>query len=444
MGERAAVWKRVSTDLTRQEIRNQDTGIDQHVSRHDYEVTRTFELAASAYKGEHEADLRATVEDVKAGLYTVIVFAMTSRIERRGWKTLMRYLLELDALGARVEAVDDPNFGKLDDDNPLTGAMTMLKGHGDYQYSKNISFNVNQAFSRMDEEGSFRGRAPFGYRITGEWRAKRLEPDPEISPVIVLIFERCAAGDSVRAIADWLQREHGIRRSVSELTRMVLRRPLYWTGRLEIRKGDGTRAVKRTEPIIGKALFDAANQSLDTRASTVPKPRLPRRDDFSTAVYCPEGHALYRCITGNPGHRLRYYRCHPCGLVWQADVADTLVAALMSSDAAPEATYVIIPGSDHSAELERIAAELQELGQRGLPDEEEDQLRKELRGRRDELKSLPVIPATRKLQFTGRTWGEAWAAMTHAEKIEYMRSGEFQVRLAGRGKVVSVSRVWLP
>jgi hypothetical protein len=39
--------------------------------------------------------------------------------------------------------------------------------------------------------------------------------------------------------------------------------------------------------------------------------------------------------------------------------------------------------------------------------------------------------------------GQAWDAMTHAERINYLRGEEFALDLTGHGADVQVERVWL-
>ena len=51
----AAVLKRVSTDLTRQEIGNQDADTAEVVRDKGLSVVRTFELEASAFHGEQRS-----------------------------------------------------------------------------------------------------------------------------------------------------------------------------------------------------------------------------------------------------------------------------------------------------------------------------------------------------------------------------------------------------
>ena len=323
--------------------------------------------------------------------------------------------------------------------------MLGITGWKDKQESKRKSERVKAANKLIDDVNGYRGgRPPWGYRVAGGRRAKRIVADPAAAPVITELFTRCAAGQLVPVISAWLLEAHGISKNFGSITATV-RRPVYWSGRYQVAAHTGVIAETRTAPIVSKALFDAANAALDGRSSTGPRPRLPRRPDYSGRLWCPTcGQRVFRMYGGDHGKRTRYYYCKPCRITWSADLADDLVERRMLADGSPEFDVVITPGSDHSAELARVLDELQSLGRRNLPDREHDQLLAQLRGRRDELASLPVIPPRRELAPTGRSWGEAWLAMTHAERRAFLTSGKFRMFLHGRGRNVSVEKIYLP
>jgi hypothetical protein len=44
--------------------------------------------------------------------------------------------------------------------------------------------------------------------------------------------------------------------------------------------------------------------------------------------------------------------------------------------------------------------------------------------------------------MTGRTWGQAYAAMTPMERIGYMRSGKFKMVVTGVRRDVHIDQVW--
>src|SRR5579859_4513776 len=171
-GEPIAVWERVSTDMTRQEIASQTRDLRQFIGAGRYRVERVFRFEASAYHGEHTGEQAAMLADVQAGRYLTVVSAMSSRYERRGWQHAMFFGLQLHFAGARVVAVDDPSYGDMS--NLMGGFQTMMKAQSNHDYSKAISDNVNRTFRLMDDEGAFRGIAPAGYEVQGSERSKRL------------------------------------------------------------------------------------------------------------------------------------------------------------------------------------------------------------------------------------------------------------------------------
>jgi hypothetical protein len=111
-----------------------------------------------------------------------------------------------------------------------------------------------------------------------------------------------------------------------------------------------------------------------------------------------------------------------CRVSWHADVAGKLVEYEMTGGTTPEIEILWGEGSDHTAEVERVQDELDNLAKRRLPRRDEQAERERLWARLDEMEALLKVAPTRELTLTGRTWGEAW--------------------LAGRGQ--SGRRIWDP
>lgn len=57
-GEPIAVWERVSTDMTKQEIAAQTRDLVAFIGAGSYNVVRVFRFEASAFKGKHTASRR--------------------------------------------------------------------------------------------------------------------------------------------------------------------------------------------------------------------------------------------------------------------------------------------------------------------------------------------------------------------------------------------------
>jgi hypothetical protein len=246
------------------------------------------------------------------------------------------------------------------------------------------------------------------------------------------MFTRAAEGQPVTRVQAWLE-ALGYRKTISSITG-TLRRKVYWTGNYQVTDHAGVVQIHRVAPLVAKAVADAAIADLESRSHVVKKPRKPRQPDYSGAVRC--GQCLgpaYRSFNGSDQWRVRVYRCRPCKVQWNADLADAQLEEMMSGDTWPEVELVIVPGADWSAEQDRVQDELLNLAARGLPEEDEDEERVRLRRELKRLKALPVVAPTRKLVMTGRTRGTAWAEMSHNERVTYIRDDGIRVELHGRG-----------
>lgn len=420
---------------------NQVPDIERWCAARGYEVARRYELRGdSAYHGEQDADQRAALDGARAGDFTVVVAWAQDRIERRGMEATLRIRRLFREAGARLEFTQEPWLNDGDDDLVLG-----ITGWKDKQESRRKSERIRIANDAIDRAGGYRGgRPPFGYRSVGEQRrTKTMEPHPEREPVVLELFQRVAAGQGVPTVAAWLK-SLGIAktpRTNSAIT-ATIRKPLYWTGRWET----GT-ALHKTTAIVSRDLFLAANAALDARPTTGPRPRLPRKPDWSGRLFCGEcGGKAYRMFNGDRGRRVRSYYCRACHRGWLADVADAKVEARMLADSGAEYDYVVLAGTSHQAELDRVLDELANLGKRNLEDAEHDRLQAQLRAERDELRIACAgdPPPSRELAPTGRSWGQAWESWTHAERCAYLTGHGFRIFLHGRGRSVEVERIHLP
>ena len=117
---------------------------------------------------------------------------------------------------------------------------------------------------------------------------------------------------------------------------------------------------------------------------------------------------LYRAFNGSArsqGSRTRTYRCAKCKLNCNADMTD----------------------------------ELDNLPRRRLPRAEEDSERERLRPELDAI-STQDEPPKQIPRLTGRTCGDAYAAMTQIERIGYIRSGKFKVVVMGARRDVHIEQ----
>lgn len=456
MSARVATWERVSSDG--QDVANQTATLARHCDGNGYEVVKRFTLPdTSAFKGRHQAALDEITRDIAAGEYTRVIAVTSSRFERRGVAVGLTFILRLAELGARLEVTDNPLFG---DVSNLGGWITTVaSGDADNSYSQKISDNVNRAFRRMDDAGSFRGCPPVGYLVTGEKYAKVLAIDPEWSADVIRAFNSATTGTATPELGQRLG-------MTADAVAKMLRSKVYSTGRYEVHRADGVTAVHHCQALVTVAVQGAAIAAMEARRTgDNVTPRGTGKDDFSTALWCRCGHPhpLLRYYgggrpmkDGTPTDRVRRYRCNKtsggCGKSVNADNADAAVHELMSARRDWWLSRELIPGDDHADELDRVALELRELPARGLDDDAEDAERARLRSERKRLEALPSVPARWEQGFkqdaagSNLTEADRWASLDSAGRRRWLASGEFRIfatAAPGRTGKVAVELIFM-
>jgi DNA invertase Pin-like site-specific DNA recombinase len=155
--------------------------------------------------------------------------------------------------------------------------------------SRQIGERISATWRHLTGQGWHRSTlAPWGYRwrpATVEERAAGsphsvLEPDPLAAPHVAETFERVAAGESTRAVADSLAGLSDADRGGFRVTRRTvqdsLRNPVY-CGRQTRQRGEGGRGVRvdlddrpvtRWQPIVSDETWLAVQDRLDTRRTS--------------------------------------------------------------------------------------------------------------------------------------------------------------------------------
>lgn len=446
-GEPVAIWERVSTTMTRQDIASQTRDLRAFIGAGSYRVERVFRFEASAFHGDHAPEQAEMLADVIAGRYKTVVAAMTSRYERRGWQYDMYFALQLHLeYGARVVAIDDPSYGDMS--TAMGGISTMLKAKSNHDYSRAISDNVLRKFRLMDSGGFHRGSVLSGYAAQcttcGEFGCsekshagcKRLVRHPVTSELVIQAFTDCATGTSTPKIKRAFKaanERYGLRGGLrlpasDDGVNAMLRRPEYSTG--HHKPGNACRCT--FQPLVSPAQQQAAVSALEgRRTGDNVTSRAISKDDYSGALWCAAcGHdkPMYRIYSEQRnGTRQRRYVCKPsvggCGKSFKADEADATLDAIMSSDVTPWwIPFTEDPNAGRDRALVAVNQELKDLSSQGLSEDAEDDRRAELRAERKRLQAMPDQPATTfarvKTDDNGKrlTQGDHWQMMTAAER----------------------------
>jgi site-specific DNA recombinase len=408
---------RVSSDA--QDERNQDADTDRHIAAEGYHVAREVRLHdKSAYKGEQEPALLEILDDIRAGRYTVVVVAHSSRIDRRDPDIAMLWTLQVRMAGGRVESVREPEYGKSDLGGRL---MTLLSQEANHKYSKDLSDNIKAAHNRSRANGAYvSGVAPFGYKIVGERYNKRLEHS-EHAALMREVFARVTEGHSLGAVAQWVAGQTG-RRVWPATVMNWISNPAYKGFVCKRIQTKGTHhygaVVHECPPIVTPAEWDAANSSLKSRSRKV----TARKSAMLTGVLlCGNcGAKMYR-IEGPSGWK---YSCKRtpiaggCGNLTSRDVTDKLCIELVSGMDAKLVTEVLVPGKNYETEIHAIVMQLQGLN---LRDKADRAKQAELLDEMDRLEALPIEDDRIDLVESDRTIADEFQSLDEDERNNWLR-----------------------
>lgn len=103
---RCAIWARVSTD--EQDETNQVRDLEQFAAHHGYEIAARFILHdASAWKGEHRAELRRALDAAHRGEFSVMAVWALDRISREGAEDALRTIRLFRQRGCMLVSVQE-------------------------------------------------------------------------------------------------------------------------------------------------------------------------------------------------------------------------------------------------------------------------------------------------------------------------------------------------
>ena len=230
----------------------QEADIDRHAKYRGFASAEVYrEEGVSGYERERPA-LDRLLADAKAGRIDVVVFPSIDRAGRS-----VKDVIEIDC-ALRRAGVDVVFVREGIDTSTPTGeffrnvmaSLAQLEG-------RIIAERLSKGRRRKAAEGGYVGGwLPYGYRAEdGEAVVV-----PEEAKVVRHIFERRAAGESYREIAQWLNRQkaktqRGGTWQVSTLRRIVSNR--FYTGRVEF---EGGFLPGRHEAIVSEELFRRAGE----------------------------------------------------------------------------------------------------------------------------------------------------------------------------------------
>jgi DNA invertase Pin-like site-specific DNA recombinase len=357
---RCAIYLRQSLDTARDglAVDRQEADARVLVQRRGWEaveVLRDNDISAAGKR--RRPGFERLLELVERREVTVAVAWDLTRLTRNARDTL-RLLETGEAAGLTLALVRGSDIDLATPAGRLTA--TVLAGVARHEIEQKADRQRAAAFQRAEH-----GRPPLGVRLTGYTVAGQLVEAE--AAVVRELFGRFAAGDSLRALAEWLTttglptRRGGTRWSPSTV-RTMLTNPRY-AGRA-VYQGEPTGRQGSWPPLVDPAVFDAAVARLAD-----PRRKTNRYGHDRKHI----GAGLYECnlcgarVYSWSGGR---YRC-PAGCLTRsrADV-DNFVLRLVRARLGRPDLATLLPAAD-SEQAQRLGAEVQRLRARLLRIEED-------------------------------------------------------------------------
>lgn len=435
--EPAGIWLRVSSGG--QDEVNQRPEVLKHCTARGYRIGQMYELnEKSASKGEQQAKLDEMLADMRDGTIKVLVCWHSDRLERRGPEYVFRLLAHVRDAGGRIESTKEPLFGSTD----MSGdAMTALGSVIAHQYSVHLAEQVKVSHDRIRANGAVGpGGTPWGIAIVGQKYEKEYVPTDLCRRYVPDIFERCIAGESCRAIAEWLDSEgvppkRGTKWHEGSV-RKILHNRVYAGRRLNL---DG-QTIHRCEAVVSADVFDRANQVLKTRPKRGPvkKDNRPMLAHLKCAR-CADSPMFRIRLRSRNGRYYWYYRCtgrgpqrKGCGNMVAFEQTETIIAArVFLTSTEPYRTRAWVAGSNWDVEISDVMQDIRELSQTADPlSEEFDTRMTELKATLADYRKRETVPGHWVYTDIGMTVGEHFYGLDAAGKREYLKTRDIRVEKA--------------
>jgi DNA invertase Pin-like site-specific DNA recombinase len=441
MSERAGRFFRVSTGA--QDEASQVPDVDGWCAAHDYatsDETTYVVHGKSAFHGEHEADVRRAMADMKAGEISVLVVWKSDRIDRQ--EKLGALIKEAESYGGRIEFVTEPEL------NMLAGLggriMTVIKEYVNADESRTKSERIKIKHNALRASGSVVGRAPWGYEILCSVcnrapekprckdHRKLFVPTAEGRKWIPRIFQHVINGNSLRDVAAMLDTrgvstEGGKRWNEGYIGNRLIKNPVYYG----LRRNGGEIEV---EDLVSVTTWQAANAALASRVRHGRSTSNHEKAMLSPVCGscwdvprdgCESGRSpLYRV---HPDKEGGYYRCtghgaqrKGCGvpMIPAADL-EAIVFDAKAANLMPHEDLVFIPGDDASDQI----AKLRERGADAMRAGDYASATAAMQ-EASELEAQPRVAPHWERRDTGMTEADYFASLTRDGQREYLSKHE--------------------
>lgn len=381
--------------------------------------------------------LQEALDRVRQGISGGLIVAWLDRLSRDS-EHAHRLVRELHEAGGAVYAPDAPADWTTPEGELHTGIV--------FAFAQYVRSRSRVGFERAKEQAIARGIpvagcVPIGYR---KRKDRRLEPDPDVAPIIREAFERRVAGASLGEISAFL-RDSGVKTSkgsrvwIKSTVANVLANRVYLG---EISYGERFINARAHEPIVDLPTWVAAQR-------TTRRVQPPRNGAFLLAglLRCEAcGYALQATSSKIHGRTYRRYRCRVrhgggvCPAPAHAYAERVEIAAELAFwdriDDAGVATESDAP--DLAALQQRLAVAERRLARALLPDVQEaagaewvEMIRTRRTERDDAAADLGAARFVRPKRAETTTLRKLWPELSATERREIL-AAEFDCFVLGR------------
>lgn len=363
--------------------------------------------------------------------------------------------------GKRITVLEPPLHWPPATDDMLTPIIWDLLARFAEWELQTITKRHGAARAKVRENRAFIGKPPFGFEVVGERYNRTIQPIPELADTIRELIRRALRGDTLLALAHWLDSQGVAPRMAGKQSqgttiswsptsvKNVLTSPAL--------KGDHVNKAKqvlhRHQALITPEEWTTLQEAMNRGHKRSGRKRGENETAFLTgAIVCAlcDG-PMYMWRSTMPrkdGSRVTttYYRCKgkdsapsKCrNMVRADDIEGFIHAAFMDcADEVPELTpwagmyaklevieQVVVPGSTHEAEIAEVEDRLRMLD---YDDPAFSKKQAQLLQERRRLQGLPNKPAEVLERPTGQRLCDVWETLDCAARRRYLLASELKI-----------------